>query len=130
MPVCEDAFSNCPTHLKQFCFHQSVTVAGHKIEYSCPLSCGICSKWFFRVTYTKFLTFWLCYLIKGINATCDLYGSVCENGATCVNNPTGQHGFTCVCPDGFHGGVCEYSKFEYYLLIKRFDRVDLGRYVF
>ena len=44
------------------------------------------------------------------NATCALYGSVCKNGATCVNNPAGQNGFKCACAPGYKGGICEYSK--------------------
>ena len=57
--------------------------------------------------------------IKAFAATCAMFGSKCQNGATCVDHPTGRNGFMCQCPAGFYGGLCEYRKYltQLYLII-------------
>ena len=45
------------------------------------------------------------------NFVCDGAESVCENGGTCLADPSSTSNFFCVCPPGVLGNRCQYRPY-------------------
>lgn len=61
----------------------------------------------------KYIIKW--WLLKNLpfiaTLTCMNSTFLCQNGGTCFNNgQNGRFGFSCNCPTGFSGELCELSK--------------------
>ncbi|CAF0730538.1 unnamed protein product [Brachionus calyciflorus] len=89
--VCKDSYWNCPNEAN-FCLNKLVfTNGGQKLVRDvCHKTCSVCSSQ---------------------PLTCQQAPNICQNGATCIPNlnvlQTSEFGFTCICPPGFTGELCE-----------------------
>lgn len=96
--TCEDSSLQC-RDLSSLCNNTNIFVTINNQTGTaaklCPYTCKKCSRM----------------------AKCSEYGRLCQNGAICLDNVNG-YGFTCQCPYGYRGALCEFSEFFVVVIVE------------